>query len=85
MSLEDSNVILDSQSSKTLSEALSLLTSLEPQIVELLCGARLKVPLQMMDIMPPDGGDPDKAHILWFGPVPEDEDARRLRAVGGEW
>lgn len=91
MSLEDtehSSVAFDGQavnSRKTLSEALSLLTSLEPQISELLRGARLKVPLQMMNIMPPDGGDPDKAHVLWLGPSLEDEDAQRLRQVGGEY
>jgi len=88
MSLEDSeasNMAFDSQASnsrKTLSEALSLLSSLRPQISELLCGARLKVPLQIMGIMPPDGGDPDKAHVLWFGPPHENEDAQRLLEVG---
>lgn len=91
MSLEDSensNNALESQAispRKTLSEALSLLSSLQLQVSELLRGARLKIPLQMMDIMPPDGGDPDKAHVLWFGPSLEDEDAQRLQGVGGEW
>ncbi|KAH0832401.1 hypothetical protein J3R83DRAFT_13435 [Lanmaoa asiatica] len=91
MSLEDSeasSIAFESQAinaRKTLSEALSLLSSLRPQVSELLCGAPLKVPLQMMDIMPPDGGDPDKAHVLWFGPSLENEDAQRLREVGGEW
>ena len=85
---EDSNTAFDSQAidpRKTLSEALSLLSSLRPQISELLCGARLKVPLQLMGIMPPDRGDPDKAHVLWFGPPHENADAQRLLAVGGKW
>ena len=87
MSLEDSEESNDSQtinSRKTLSQALSLLSSLRPQISEMLCGARLKIPLQRMGIMPPDGGDPDKAHVLWFGPPHENEDAQRLLEVGGE-
>jgi len=84
---ENSNIAFDSQatnSRKTLSEALSLLSSLRPQILELLCGARLKVPLHMMGIMPPDRGDPDKAHVLWLGPSRENADAQRLHQVGGE-
>ena len=90
MSLEDSensNIASDGQatnSRKTLSAALSLLTSLQPQISALLRGASLKIPLQLMDIMPPDGGDPNKAHVLWVGPPHEHEDAQRLRKVGGE-
>jgi len=89
MSLDDaegSNIGFDSRGTdsrkKTLSQALSLLTSLESRISEMLCGAQLTVPLQMMDIMPPDGGDPDKAHVLWLGPSHRNEEARRLRQVG---
>jgi len=85
MSLEDANNSIDCQAAtnprKTLSEALSLLTSLRPQISELLCGAYLKVPLQIMDIMPPGGGNPDRAHVLWLGPSLESEDAQRLLQV----
>lgn len=89
MSLEDSensSNVVESRginSRKTLSEALSLLSSLQPQVSKVLRGARLKVPFKIMDIMPPDGGDPDKAHVLWFGPSLESEDAQRLREVGG--
>lgn len=86
-SSEDSNIAFDGQATsprKTLSEALSLLSSLRPQLLELLCGARLKVPLHMMGIMPPDRGDPHKAHVLWLGPPHENEDAQRLHKVGGE-
>jgi len=88
MSLEDSddsNIAFDGQASdsrKTISAALSLLTSLRPRISELLCGSPLKVPLHMMNIMPPDGGDPAKAHVLWFGPPHENEDAKLLQKVG---
>ncbi|KAF8551128.1 hypothetical protein OG21DRAFT_1605495 [Imleria badia] len=87
MSLEDAenSIASDGQatnSRKTLSDALSLLASLGPQISALLCGASLKIPLQLMDIMPPDGGNPDRAHVLWFGPPHEHEDGQRLRQVG---
>ncbi|KAG8214936.1 P-loop containing nucleoside triphosphate hydrolase protein [Butyriboletus roseoflavus] len=88
MSLEDSENSSNACESramnprKTLPEALSLLSSLQLQVSELLCGARLKVPLQMMDIMPPDGGDPDKAHVLWVGPSLGNENAQRLQEVG---
>ena len=52
--------------------------------MELLLGNRLRVPLQRMHIMDPDGGDPDHAHILWLGPSPDAADAQRLQRVGGE-
>ncbi|KAI6110686.1 kinase A anchor protein, partial [Pisolithus croceorrhizus] len=68
--------------SKTLQEALSLLLSLEPRIKELLSGSHLRVPLHRMNIMEPDGGNPDNAHVLWLGPSHDSEDARRLQRVG---
>lgn len=68
--------------SKTLREALSLLLSLEPRIKELLSGSRLCVPLHRMNIMKPDGGNPDNAHVLWLGPSHDSEDARRLQRIG---
>lgn len=70
---------------RTVSDALSLLRSLKPQIMGLLRGHRLCVPLQRMHIMEPDGGDPDRAHVLWLGPSPDSPDAQRLQRVGGEW
>ncbi|KIM60671.1 hypothetical protein SCLCIDRAFT_1216572 [Scleroderma citrinum Foug A] len=71
-------------SHRTVSDALSLLSSLKPRIMELLVGNRLRVPLQRMHIMDPDGGDPDHAHVLWLGPSPDAADAHRLQRVGGE-
>ncbi|KAI6144636.1 kinase A anchor protein [Pisolithus tinctorius] len=68
--------------SKTLQDALSLLLSLKPRIMELLSGSRLCVPLHRMNIMEPDGGDPDNAHVLWLGPSHDGEDARRLQRIG---
>ncbi|KIJ13191.1 hypothetical protein PAXINDRAFT_81607, partial [Paxillus involutus ATCC 200175] len=82
---EPSNAALHNDLSnprKTLPQALSHLETLRPQIAKILSGNHLFVPLQMMDIMQPDGGNPDNAHVLWFGPSSETEDARRLRRVG---
>jgi len=70
-------------SSRTVSDALSLLSSLKPRIMELLVGHRLCVPLQRMHIMDPDRGNPDHAHVLWLGPS-DSADAHRLQRVGGE-
>ncbi|KAI6022018.1 hypothetical protein EDC04DRAFT_3117927 [Pisolithus marmoratus] len=67
---------------KTLQEALTLLFSLKPRIEELLSGSRFCVPLNRMNIMKPDGGDPDNAHVLWLGPSQDSEDARRLERIG---
>ncbi|KIJ59283.1 hypothetical protein HYDPIDRAFT_100984, partial [Hydnomerulius pinastri MD-312] len=85
MSLVDaksSNIAPNGGATKTLPEALSLLCSLGPRIMEMLSGIRLRVPLQMMDIMKPDRGNPDNAHVLWFGPSLDTEDAQRLKKVG---
>ncbi|KAF9237987.1 kinase A anchor protein [Melanogaster broomeanus] len=71
-----------SNSRKTLPEALSLLSSLRPLIMEMLCGNCLSVPLEVVNIMQPDGGDPDKAHVLWVGPSLETEEGQRLMKVG---
>ncbi|KIK91414.1 hypothetical protein PAXRUDRAFT_830864 [Paxillus rubicundulus Ve08.2h10] len=82
---ESSNAAPDNDPSdtrKTLSQALSHLETLRPQIAKILSGKRLSVPLRMMDIMQPDQGNPDNAHVLWLGPSSETEDARRLRRVG---
>ncbi|KAH7924975.1 hypothetical protein BV22DRAFT_1105190 [Leucogyrophana mollusca] len=67
---------------KTLPDALSLLSTLKPRIIELMQSHPLRVPLNSMNIMKPDGGDPDKAHVLWLGPDFNTDDARRLKAVG---
>ncbi|KAF9218775.1 hypothetical protein BS17DRAFT_480735 [Gyrodon lividus] len=80
---ESSSVVPDSESSsKTLPQALSLLSTLGGRVTEILSGNRLSVPLHMMHIMQPHGGNPDNAHVLWFGPSPESEDAQRLMQVG---
>ena len=49
----------------------------------ILSGHKLSVALNRMDIMNPDRGDLDKAHVLWVGPLLEGDDARRLREVCG--
>jgi len=66
---------------KTLPSALSLLTDLRPRILDILGNQTLRVPLNRMDIMKPDHGDLEKAHVLWVGPLMEDEDGMRLKNV----
>jgi activating signal cointegrator complex subunit 1 len=68
---------------KTLSSALSLLTDLKPRILDILGDQKLRVALNRMDIMKPERGDLDMAHVLWLGPLLEDEDGRRLKHVCG--
>ena len=71
--------------SKTLCSALALLTALKPRIMAILGDYKLCVPLDRMDIMKPDRGDLDKAHVLWLGPSPESEHASRLSEVCGTY
>ncbi|EGN97767.1 hypothetical protein SERLA73DRAFT_182510 [Serpula lacrymans var. lacrymans S7.3] len=70
-----------SQSFKTLPAALNLLSALKPRIMEMIGDKRLCVPLNFMDIMNPDRGDHDKAHVLWMGPSLDSEDAQLLKRV----
>ncbi|VDC01513.1 unnamed protein product [Peniophora sp. CBMAI 1063] len=65
----------------TLTRATELLHTLRPRVLEMLGGEPLRVGLERMDIMPPERGDPERAHVLWVGPDLEGEDGRRLRAV----
>ena len=82
MALEDPTV---SSSEKTLENALALLLTLKPRIMKLLDGHGLCIPLTEMNIMKPDRGDADNAHILWFGPSLDKDsaDGQRLKTVSG--
>ena len=82
MSLSSTTDPADSNT-KTVQSALDLLRSLRPQIMRLLAGHTLRVPLNRMHIMNPRRGRLDDAHVLWMGPAHHDEGARRLRAVSG--
>ncbi|CAL1713815.1 unnamed protein product [Somion occarium] len=66
---------------KTLESATQLLNELKPKVTELLVGQKLRVGLKRINIMKPEHGDPDRAHVLWAGPDYNDEDARRLNAI----
>lgn len=66
---------------KTLQSALSILTELRPRILDILGGQKLRVALNRMDIMQPERGDRDKAHVLWLGSRLDDEDGMRLKDV----
>lgn len=69
---------------RTVGAALRLLNELKPQLQEMLAGERLRVALRHVDIMRPDRGDLEKAHVMWAGPPRDSEDARRLRRVAGQ-
>ncbi|OAX34113.1 hypothetical protein K503DRAFT_794290 [Rhizopogon vinicolor AM-OR11-026] len=77
MALEDP----PTSSEKTLENALALLSRLRPSIMEFLDGHGLCIPLTEMNIMNPYRGDADNAHVLWFGPSLDREDAQRLKTV----
>ena len=72
---------------KTLTAALTLLTSLRPRLVSLLAGNPLRIPLTSLDIMKPERNDVDRAHVCFVGPSEKDiesEGGRRLWAVCSE-
>lgn len=68
---------------KTLSSAIALLNELRPRIMDILGNSELRVALRRMDIMRPDRGDVEQAHVMWAGPSPDDEDTARLKRVAG--
>ena len=68
---------------RTVEAALALLVQLRPQIMDILNGEELRVTLQRADIMRPERGDLERAHVMWVGPPLEGEDAARLKHVAG--
>ncbi|KAJ8594549.1 hypothetical protein M405DRAFT_850117 [Rhizopogon salebrosus TDB-379] len=68
-------------SNKTLANALALLSTLRPRVMEILNGHCLCIPLVEMNIMKPHRGDAENAHVLWFGPSLNTEDGQRLKTV----
>lgn len=72
---------LENSSGGTLADAQALLTTLRPRIMELLDGHSLCIPLTEMNIMNPDRGNADNAHVLWLGPSHDAKDAQRLKSV----
>lgn len=68
---------------RTIESALALLNKLKPKILEMLNGEKLRVPLTHVDIMNPDRGDLEKAHVMWAGPSDEDEGAQKLKRISG--
>lgn len=67
--------------SRTLDGALALLHQVRPQVMQLLNGQKLRVAFRSMDIMKPERGDLERAHVMWVGPSPEDNCARLLKSV----
>lgn len=72
---------LENSSGRTLADAQALLTRLRPRIMELLDGHSLCIPLTEMNIMNPDRGNADNAHVLWLGPSPNTKDTQRLKSI----
>ena len=75
MSLSDNtkNATSGSTTSEpTVNQAISLLHSIRPQIVQLLRGESLRIPLSAMDIMKLERNDPSRAHVLFCGPSETD-------------
>lgn len=70
---------------KTLDSAAQLLNELKPRVMQMLHGEKLRIGLKQIDVMRPERGDLEKAHILWTGPTFEGEDAKRLRDVGSKF
>ncbi|KAG1728998.1 kinase A anchor protein [Suillus lakei] len=68
-------------SGRTLADAQALLLTLRTRVMELLNGHSLCIPLTEMNIMNPDRGNADNAHVLWLGPSLDTEDAQRLKTV----
>lgn len=75
---EERNTDQDSVANQTLQTALTLLESLKPHISQILApqGPQgspkvVQVPLERMDIMPPEKGDAERANVLWLGPSKE--------------
>ncbi|EMD39444.1 hypothetical protein CERSUDRAFT_121726 [Gelatoporia subvermispora B] len=66
---------------RTLDAVRTLLQGLRPRILEILGREPLRVRLGSMDVMKPERGDLERAHVMWVGPPPEGEDVRRLKAV----
>ena len=71
------------QRPRTVASAVTLLQELRPRILELLEEAQLDVSFDRMDIMRPDQGDLERAHVMWVGPSYDGDDARRLKRVAG--
>ncbi|OBZ71711.1 GTP-binding protein rhoA [Grifola frondosa] len=66
---------------KTLATAISLLSTIKPQIMEILGQNKLNVMLDNMDIMKPEQRDLTRAHIMWLGPSLDNGNAQRLKTL----
>ncbi|CDO75978.1 hypothetical protein BN946_scf184981.g3 [Trametes cinnabarina] len=66
---------------RTLEAAKRVLDELKPKIAQVLGQEKLRVKLDSMDIMKPERRDPERANVMWIGPSPDGESARRLKTV----
>ncbi|KAI0049388.1 hypothetical protein FA95DRAFT_1677515 [Auriscalpium vulgare] len=65
----------------TLAAARQTLRALQPRIHQLLQGERLRVGLDRLDIMKPERGNPERAHVLYVGPDLSSAAGHKLRMV----
>ncbi|KAI0671288.1 AKAP7 2'5' RNA ligase-like domain-containing protein [Trametes maxima] len=70
-----------SKPESTLQAAKRVLEEVRPKILEALGGRKLQVKLERVDIMKPERGDQERAHVMWVGPAVEAEGGRRLQTV----
>ena len=70
---------------RTLATAIALLNELRPRITAIIQGRPLTASLRLVDIMRPDNGDLERAHVMWAGPSYQDEEGIRLKRVAGRW
>ena len=69
----------------TVKDAIALLRGLAPTIRELLGSKPFRIPLERMDIMKPDRGNPHKAHVLWVGPSMDSPEGIQLKKACGKF
>ncbi|TDL19159.1 hypothetical protein BD410DRAFT_792407 [Rickenella mellea] len=75
---ETSSVAQDAQNA-TLQNAITLLECIRPRLMSLMENKPRRVSFQRLDIMSPNRGDLEKAHIMWIGPDVESEEGKRLQ------
>ena len=80
-SKDDAHVGSAETTPNTLEAAAKLLEEIKPDVMALLGGKKLRVSLDLMDIMRPERGDPERTHVVWVGPS-EKESTDRFRVIG---
>lgn len=69
-SAQSSKSASNQQPEHTLEAATKVLNDIKEDVKALLHGEKLCVSLDSMDIMRPEKGNPERAHVMWVGPTP---------------